>query len=85
VQAIEKLAARPVGLGHRVVAHVQADPDLTLRDAHSIGGVVTRAIHAAFPDVDSVSSIGTEGSTFAVLLQAVAAFEVHPGANRARR
>lgn len=46
VQAIEKLAVRRVGLGYRVVVHVRADPDLTLRDAHSLGGVVTRAIHA---------------------------------------
>jgi cation diffusion facilitator family transporter len=54
VQAIEKLAVRRVGLGYRVVVHVQSNPDLTLRVAHSLGGTVTRAIHAAFPDVDSV-------------------------------
>lgn len=54
VRAIEKLAVRRVGLGYRVIVHVQADPELTLREAHALGGTVTRAVHAAFPDVDSV-------------------------------
>lgn len=54
VQKIEKLAVRRVGLGYRVVVHVQADPDLTLRDAHALGATVTRAVHAALPEVDSV-------------------------------
>ena len=54
VLAIEKLAVRRVGLSYRVVVHVQADPALTLRDAHALGGVVTRAIHGRLPQVQSV-------------------------------
>ena len=38
VMAIEKLAVRRVGLRYRVVVHVQADPDLSLRAAHDLGG-----------------------------------------------
>jgi cation diffusion facilitator family transporter len=54
VLAIEKLAVRRVGLSYRAVVHVQADPALTLRDAHSLGGAVTRAIHAQLEQVQSV-------------------------------
>jgi len=54
VRAIEKLAVRRVGLGYRVVVHVQADPELPLRHAHALGATVTRAVHAAFHDVESV-------------------------------
>ncbi len=54
VLAIEKLAARRVGLGYRVVVHVQAEPGLSLRDAHTLGGVVSRAIHQQVSHVQSV-------------------------------
>jgi cation diffusion facilitator family transporter len=54
VLAIEKLAVRRVGLGYRALVHVQADPDLTLRDAHALGGTVTRALHDRLPEVQSV-------------------------------
>lgn len=54
VLAIEKLAVRRTGLSYRAVVHVQADPRLTLRDAHTLGGAVTRAIHARLPQVQAV-------------------------------
>ena len=54
VLAIEKLAVRRVGLGYRAVVHVQADPSLSLRDAHTLGGTVTRAIHRDLLQVQSV-------------------------------
>lgn len=54
VLAIEKLAVRRVGLSYRAVVHVQADPQLTLRDAHTLGGTVTRAIHANVGQVQAV-------------------------------
>ena len=55
VLAIEKLAVRRVGLRYRVVVHVQADPDLSLRDAHHLGGIVSAAIHADLRQVQSVT------------------------------
>jgi cation diffusion facilitator family transporter len=54
VLAIEKLAVRRVGLGYRAVVHVHADPDLSLREAHALGGAVTRAIHQDLQQVQSV-------------------------------
>lgn len=54
VLAIEKLAVRRVGLSYRAVVHVQADPALSLRDAHTLGGAVTRAIHRQLPQVQAV-------------------------------
>ncbi len=54
VLAIEKLAVRRVGLSYRAVVHVQADPSLTLRDAHILGGAVTRAIHGRLLQVQAV-------------------------------
>jgi cation diffusion facilitator family transporter len=54
VLAIEKLAVRRVGLSYRVVVHVQADPELSLRDAHTLGTKVTHAIHERLPVVQSV-------------------------------
>jgi len=54
VLAIEKLAVRRVGLGYRTVVHVQADADLSLRDAHALGATVTRALHDQLPYVQSV-------------------------------
>jgi len=54
VLAIEKLAVRRVGLGYRAVVHVQADPEMSLHDAHELGGKVTRAIHTRVPEMQSV-------------------------------
>jgi len=54
VLAIEKLAVRRVGLGYRAVVHVQADPKMSLHDAHELGGTVTRAIHKRVPQMQSV-------------------------------
>jgi cation diffusion facilitator family transporter len=54
VRAIEKLAVRKVGLGYRAVVHVQADPEMSLHDAHELGATVTRAIHSRVPEMQSV-------------------------------
>jgi cation diffusion facilitator family transporter len=54
VLAIEKLAIRRVGLGYRAVVHVQADPEMSLHDAHALGTTVTRAIHNRMPEMQSV-------------------------------
>src|SRR5262249_53504646 len=54
VLAIEKLAVRRVGLGYRAVVHVQADPQMSLHDAHELGATVTRAIHNRVPEMQSV-------------------------------
>jgi len=54
VLAIEKLAVRRVGLSYHAIVHVQADPQITLREAHSLGGAVTRAIHNRAERVQSV-------------------------------
>lgn len=54
VLAIEKLAVRRVGLGYRAVVHVQADPKMSLHDAHELGATVTRAIHGRVPEMQSV-------------------------------
>src|SRR6266853_2275355 len=54
VLAIEKLAVRRVGLGYRAVVHVQADPNMSLHDAHELGTRVTRAIHGRVPQMQSV-------------------------------
>ena len=54
VCAIEKLKVRKVGLQYAVDLHVQADPNLPLRDAHIVSGKVKGAIRAAMPTVDAV-------------------------------
>lgn len=54
VCAIEKLAARRVGTGYRVAVHVQAAPELSLADAHALGGRVKHAMRHAGLRVDSV-------------------------------
>ena len=54
VCAIEKLAARRVGAGYRVTVHVQAAPELSLADAHSLGGRVKYAMSHAGLRIDSV-------------------------------
>ena len=54
VLAVEKLAARKVGLGYRVTIHVEADPGMTLAEGHALGGAASRAIHA---DVNVIHSV----------------------------
>jgi cation diffusion facilitator family transporter len=54
VLATEKLAVRRSGMGYRVTIHVQADPGMTLRDAHVLSGKVKGAIRSAVPAVQSV-------------------------------
>ncbi len=54
VCAIEKLKVRKVGLQYAVDLHVQADPHISLHDAHVVSGKVKGAIRAAMPAVDGV-------------------------------
>lgn len=54
VCAIEKLKVRKVGLQFAVDLHVQADPHMSLHDAHVVSGKVKSAIRAAMPAVDGV-------------------------------
>lgn len=49
VLATEKLAVRKSGLDFRVTLHVQADPTLSLADAHVLSGMVKSAIRLAVP------------------------------------
>ncbi len=51
VNAIEKLRMRKAGMGYFVDIHVQADPGLSLYDAHIISGRVKSAIRDAVPTV----------------------------------
>jgi len=54
VLATEKLAVRRSGLGYRVTLHVQANPAMTLHDAHVLSGRVKGAIRDAVPRVNFV-------------------------------
>ncbi|HWA15397.1 MAG TPA: cation diffusion facilitator family transporter [Gemmatimonadales bacterium] len=54
VQAIEKLKVRKVGLNYAVDLHVQANPTMSLHDAHIVSGKVKSAIRAAVPEVTGV-------------------------------
>ncbi|HEY9514431.1 MAG TPA: cation diffusion facilitator family transporter [Gemmatimonadaceae bacterium] len=54
VLAIEKLGVRKAGMAYLVTIHVQADPMLSLHDAHILAGKVKSAIRAAAPQVSSV-------------------------------
>jgi cation diffusion facilitator family transporter len=54
VQLIEKLRVRRAGLGLFVDIHVQADPDMSLHDAHILSGKVKSAVLAAEPAVQGV-------------------------------
>jgi cation diffusion facilitator family transporter len=49
VQAIEKLKVRKTGTAYYVDIHVQADPGMTLHDAHILSGRVKTAIRRAVP------------------------------------
>ncbi len=46
---IEQLLVRKTGFTYDVALHVQADPSLTLLDAHALGGAVKAAIRARQP------------------------------------
>jgi cation diffusion facilitator family transporter len=54
VLAVEKLKARKVGLGYWVDLHVQADPAMSLHEAHILSGKVKSAIRRAVPAVQGV-------------------------------
>jgi cation diffusion facilitator family transporter len=54
VRHIEKLKVRKAGLGYYVDLHVQAEPSMSLRDAHTLSGRVKTAIRAAVPEVSGV-------------------------------
>jgi len=54
VRAIEHLRVRPSGLDYLVDVHVQADPALSLHDAHILSGCVKGAIRRAVPNVSTV-------------------------------
>lgn len=54
VEGTEKILGRRVGGQHRVVLHVQADPELSLRAAHDLGGKVRSRIVEAVPSVVDV-------------------------------
>src|SRR5262245_6976815 len=51
VRAIEKLKVRKLGVRHYVDVHVQADPKLSLHEAHVISGKVKSAMRDAVPSV----------------------------------
>ncbi|MGH7711857.1 MAG: cation transporter dimerization domain-containing protein, partial [Gemmatimonadaceae bacterium] len=54
VLAVEKLFVRKTGLAYRVTIHVQADPSMSLEDAHRLGGHVKGAIQTTVPSVAAV-------------------------------
>jgi cation diffusion facilitator family transporter len=54
VRDVEKLHVRKAGMICFVDIHVQADPALSLRDAHELGGAVKAAIRQ---DIDSVRGV----------------------------
>ncbi len=54
VRATEKLRVRKLGTTYYVDIHVQADPRMSLVDAHILSGKVKSAIHQAVPSVAGV-------------------------------
>jgi cation diffusion facilitator family transporter len=54
VRAIEALKVRKAGLGYLVELHVQADPHLSLQDAHILSGRVKGAIRSVAPRMHAV-------------------------------
>lgn len=54
VRAVEKLHVRKVGLHFYVDIHVQAEPMMSLRDAHTLSGKVKTAVRTAIPEVRGV-------------------------------
>ena len=53
VRSVEKMHARRMGLGYRVVIHVQADPEMTLREGHNLGGRVRSALRDTGTVIDA--------------------------------
>lgn len=51
VENIETLKVRRSGMGYFVDIHVEADPEMSLHDAHVLSGMVKSAIRAAMPQV----------------------------------
>ncbi len=54
VKAIEKLTARRAGMVYYVDIHVQAEPQMSLHDAHELSGAVKAAIRKAEKKVQGV-------------------------------
>ena len=54
VRATEKTRVRKTGLEYQVDLHVQADPNISLHEAHILSGKVKSAIKAAQPTVKEV-------------------------------
>ena len=54
VRGIEKILARRFGLGYRIVLHVEADPAMSLHDAHIVAGRVRRVLRTRLPFVVDV-------------------------------
>ena len=54
VEATETLMARKIGTRILVDLHVHADPEMSLRDSHDLGGRVKSAIRHAIPQVENV-------------------------------
>ena len=54
VREVEKLSVRKAGMIYFVDIHVQAEPTMTLHDAHELAGVVKAAIRGAVPQVRGV-------------------------------
>ncbi len=54
VRAVEKLSARKAGLVYYVDIHVQADPSMSLHDAHEVSGAVKSSIRANVPRIAGV-------------------------------
>ena len=54
VKAVEKLSARKTGLVYYVDIHVQADPDMSLHDAHELSGAVKSNIRRIVPNIAGV-------------------------------
>lgn len=54
VKAVEKLTVRRAGMVYHVDIHVQADPSMSLHDAHNLSGAVKAAIRKAEKRVQGV-------------------------------
>jgi cation diffusion facilitator family transporter len=54
VLGIEKVLARRFGMGYWIVMHVEADPAMSLHDAHIVGGRVRRVLRTELPSVVDV-------------------------------
>lgn len=54
VRAVEKVIVRRAGTGYFADLHVEADPDMPLREAHAVSHAVKAAIMAQLPNVRGV-------------------------------